>query len=68
MTTLRKIAVDLLHGKLPAIAAGDLTKERLKLCAQCEYYGKLANQCKLCGCFMDLKAKLLEAECPMEKW
>jgi hypothetical protein len=68
LITLRTIALDLLKGKLPAAAAEDLTKERLKICAQCEYFGKLANQCKLCGCFMDVKARLLEAECPMEKW
>jgi len=68
MTLLRKIAVDLLHGKLPAIAAEDLTRKRLEMCEGCEYFTQLTHQCKLCGCFMEAKAKLLEAECPLEKW
>lgn len=68
MTTLRKIATDLLKGKLPASASQDLVKERLKLCEQCEYFARMSRQCRLCGCFMDLKANLLEAECPTDKW
>jgi hypothetical protein len=58
----------LLHGKLPAAAAEDLAKERLKVCAECPEFAKLARQCRLCGCFMDIKVKLLEAECPEKKW
>jgi hypothetical protein len=68
MSTLRKIAVDILKGKLPAEASDDLAKERLKVCDECEFFGRLLRQCKLCGCFMDLKSKLLEAECPADKW
>ena len=68
MTLLRKIAIDLIDGKLPSSAGADLKRERLKLCDQCEYFERLARKCKLCGCFMDLKAHLLEAECPVQKW
>ncbi len=68
MTTLKKIASDILRGKLPRAASEDLAKERLKVCDECEYFARLARQCKLCGCFMDLKSKLLEAECPTQKW
>lgn len=68
MTILREIAIDLMKGKLPASAGADLKKERLKLCEQCEYFGKTARTCKLCGCFMDVKAHLLEAECPTAQW
>ena len=68
MTTLRKIAIDILHGKLPAIATEELARERLKVCDQCEYFARLSRQCRLCGCFMDVKTKLAEAECPMQKW
>lgn len=68
MTALRKIAIDLLKGKLPAAAGADLAKERLKICEQCEYFARLSRQCRLCNCFMDAKTKILDAKCPCEKW
>jgi hypothetical protein len=67
-STLRKIALDLLHGKLPPTASKELAEERLKLCEGCENFKPLARQCNLCGCFMDVKSKLLEAQCPIELW
>jgi hypothetical protein len=68
VTTLKKIAIGILKGQLPAAAKDDLAKERMKLCTQCEYFTKLSRQCKLCGCFLDMKTKLLDASCPVEKW
>jgi hypothetical protein len=29
---------------------------------------KLTSQCKKCGCFMEAKTKLPNAECPIGKW
>lgn len=66
--TLKEIAIDLLKGELPAIAAEDLAKSRLTECEACDQFGRLARQCNLCGCFMDIKTKMLEASCPAEKW
>lgn len=68
MTSLKKIATDLLKGKLPSSASAELARERLKVCEQCEYFARLTRQCRLCSCFMDAKTKILEAECPMQKW
>jgi len=68
VTTLQAIAFKLLKGELPAIAAQDLARERLKACAECAQFKKLARQCDLCGCFMDVKAYLLNSSCPLEKW
>jgi len=65
---LKQIATDLLKGKLPIAASADLEKERLKVCEGCPEFAKLARQCRMCGCFMDMKVKLLEAECPAGKW
>lgn len=67
-STLKKIARDMLAGKLPVAAKEDLVKQRLEVCKQCPEFTKLSRQCKLCGCFMDLKAKILEAECPQNLW
>lgn len=65
---LRDIAIQLLNGKLPPLSDNELAAERLKVCEECEHFGRLARQCSLCGCFMDLKTKLLAAECPAGKW
>lgn len=66
--TLKDIAFKLLKGELPALAAEDLAKERLKVCEGCPHFKKLARQCALCSCFMDAKTKLVEASCPAGKW
>ena len=41
---------------------------RLSICKSCEHFIKLSNQCKKCGCFMNLKTKLADATCPIGKW
>ena len=46
----------------------DLAKNRLDICRSCEHFIKLSNQCKKCGCFMNLKSKLKDATCPIGKW
>jgi hypothetical protein len=68
MTSLRDIAIKLLKGELPPLADGELARERLKVCEECPHLKKIATQCSLCGCFLDLKARLLEATCPIDKW
>jgi hypothetical protein len=65
---LKEIAKDLLAGKLPSTAAPDLARERMKICQACPEFRKIAVQCELCGCFLELKTKLLEASCPADKW
>jgi hypothetical protein len=65
--TLKDIARDLLAGKL-LLSEDELKNERLKVCEECPSFKKLARQCDLCGCFMDLKAKILQASCPAGKW
>jgi len=65
---LRDIALGILKGELPPLAEGVLAEERLKVCSECPHLKKLARQCDLCGCFLDLKTKLLEASCPINKW
>lgn len=67
MTKLRTIALQLIRGELPVSADG-LAVERVKLCETCEDFALVSRQCKLCWCFIDLKTKILEAECPKGKW
>ena len=42
--------------------------KRLNICSSCDKFSKLTHQCKECGCFMNLKAKLLHSKCPLDKW
>jgi hypothetical protein len=42
--------------------------KRMNICLGCPELIKLTHQCKKCGCFMNLKTKLSEAKCPIEKW
>ena len=65
--TLRQIAKDLIQGKLQ-LSEAELAHERIKVCESCPEFKKLARQCKLCGCFCDMKVKVLNASCPIEKW
>lgn len=68
MLKLREIAMDILRGKLPAAAADDLAKTRINICEECPEFTKISRQCKQCGCFMDIKVKLLKATCPIDKF
>ena len=43
-------------------------KERMSICLQCPRLIKSTRQCKECGCFMDAKSRLLDADCPLGKW
>ena len=43
----------------------DLTN-RLKVCNQCEFL--VEKRCIKCGCFMEYKAKLISASCPICLW
>jgi hypothetical protein len=48
--------------------ADDEARERYVICINCPEIIKATNQCKQCGCFMNLKVKLKRAECPLGKW
>lgn len=42
--------------------------ERLAICKECPLFISSTKQCSECKCFMDLKTKLPNAECPLHKW
>jgi hypothetical protein len=45
-----------------------IAEERLNICKACPEYIKSTHQCKKCGCIMNLKVKLANANCPIKKW
>ncbi len=46
----------------------ELIEQRLEICKVCPAFKKNTQRCKHCGCFMQLKATLTEAKCPIGKW
>ena len=46
----------------------EVYKERLDICRSCDDYYKPTGSCKICGCFMRIKASIGIMECPKEYW
>ena len=44
------------------------SEKRYAVCLECPELIKLTKQCKKCGCFMQFKATLKDAKCPIGKW
>lgn len=43
-----------------------LARERLKICVGCPKMSK--GICTSCGCVLQAKARIVEEECPLNKW
>ena len=41
---------------------------RMNICNDCDRFIRITKQCKECGCFMKVKAKMKAAVCPIGKW
>jgi hypothetical protein len=46
----------------------EVAQSRMNICQSCEYLVKPVNTCSKCGCFMNLKTKLSNVQCPIQKW
>jgi tetratricopeptide (TPR) repeat protein len=44
----------------------DVQRQRLQTCATCEHHTGL--RCQICGCFTNVKSRLLHEDCPIGKW
>lgn len=49
-------------------ASDELADKRMSICNDCDKLVKVTKQCKECGCFMALKTRLQNAQCPLNKW
>lgn len=49
-------------------APDQVYKERIAFCKQCEFYFKPTGNCKMCGCFMKIKARISMMDCPKKYW
>lgn len=41
---------------------------RLSICKSCENFDNEKWKCKVCGCYLDKKAKMNTENCPDNKW
>ena len=56
------------HALYSEHVANEVSEQRLNICKSCpELFGPV-NQCKKCGCLMNIKVKIPQAECPLGKW
>lgn len=52
------------------IVSDQIFNERMNTCQKCTFYSSdgMSPRCLQCGCFLDAKARLIEAKCPINKW
>jgi hypothetical protein len=43
------------------------SEQRMEVCKQCPELRAL-NNCRQCGCFMNIKTRIYSAICPLGKW
>lgn len=58
---------DVVNPNIPK-ASDEKSDSRFSICKECPELIQLTGTCKKCGCFMFLKTKLENAECPLGKW
>lgn len=46
----------------------EFQQKRYAICLECPDLTEHTKQCKHCGCFMQMKTKLISAGCPIGKW
>jgi len=65
--TLKDTALSFLKsGKV--MVYDDVKNGRLQICNSCDAYIKEQKRCSRCGCFMETKARMSGAKCPIDKW
>jgi hypothetical protein len=46
----------------------NIKANRLNTCKSCEHFNQSLHQCKLCGCFLQIKTSWATEKCPIDKW
>jgi len=52
----------------PSIAPRRVSILRMELCKECDKFLPERGQCSVCQCFMELKTKMANMRCPLDKW
>lgn len=46
-------------------------KNRIEICKKCEYFNSYLDklyQCSVCKCVLNIKARMSNQKCPLDKW
>jgi hypothetical protein len=56
--------------EIAILAPEELQNERLNMCEKCDLYKESfgIKVCDVCGCWMNMKVKIKQFECPKGKW
>ena len=46
----------------------EIYEDRISICKECVYYSKTLGKCKVCLCFMKIKARIAPMSCPENYW
>jgi len=46
----------------------EVYEKRIAQCKSCQFYHSLLGNCKICGCFMKIKARISQQHCPKYYW
>jgi hypothetical protein len=68
LTESGKNVIEDFIGGTEIFASEKLQDERWNICRQCEWFNVYAQQCKKCGCFLNIKIKFNSSFCPIFKW
>jgi hypothetical protein len=69
LTEVRKIAEEkAVENLIIDKVSPEIQKERISICRNCDKLYKPTEQCKLCGCFMNVKTWMPHIRCPAHKW
>lgn len=46
----------------------EIYEDRMSICKSCVYYSSLLGNCTVCKCFMKVKSRIANQECPQKYW
>lgn len=46
----------------------DVALKRISICKSCDKFNEVLQQCKECGCFLQIKTAWATEKCPLDKW
>ncbi len=67
LTAAARAAKQVVQNK-PLTVSQATVDQRITICRGCEFFDPQTQQCKVCTCFVPLKAQLATEKCPKGRW
>ncbi len=62
-----RVADAVVHGR-KVLRNQDEQDACMAICRSCEKFDAIQERCTICGCYGDVKSRLITEECPLGKW